>query len=165
MSVFTKKGDCLFPVDNSALKLVSKLKDHESVVCTVKKIRSAEQHRMFFALLQIIFENQERYASKDLLLDAIKIYAGHFEEITFPHNSTIFDKRIAKTMVTFGVKDIELEQIKELKKIWTQIKPKSIAFEKLNHDDFQRFFHCAVEFGIILIGADPLELLNETQTA
>lgn len=149
--------------DPNALTIMARLKPDETVTCEIKKVRSPDQHRMFFALLKTIFENQERYASMQSLLDAVKIYSGHFDEDQFPENSGMFLKRIAATMVCFNVDDITPEQMKELREIWTQIKPKSIAFASLDHDDFQPIFDAAVELGHKLLGVDPVDLMNEAQ--
>ena len=68
-----------------------------------------------------------------------------------------------KTMVVLGVEDITPEQLEKLREIWTQVKPKSISWGDLDHDDFQPIFHAAVALGHKLLGVDPVDLLNEAQ--
>jgi hypothetical protein len=149
--------------DPNALTIMARLKPDETVTCDIKKIRSPDQHRMFFALLKTIYENQERYSSMESLLDAVKIYAGHYEEHQFPQNSGMFHKRLGKTMVVLGVEDITPEQLEDLRSIWTQVKPKSISWGDLDHDEFQPIFRAAVELGHKLLGVDPVDLMNEAQ--
>lgn len=158
----TEKGS-LVGTEPDSWTMLARMKLGDLVTCEIKKVRSPEQHRMFFALLKTIFENQERYASMESLLDAVKIYSGHFDEDQFPENSGMFLKRIAATMVCFNVDDITPDQMKELREIWTQIKPKSISFASLDHDDFQPIFDAAVELGHKLLGVDPVDLMNEAQ--
>tara|TARA_R100000329_G_scaffold128789_2_gene107637 strand:+ start:599 stop:1099 length:501 start_codon:yes stop_codon:yes gene_type:complete len=158
----TEKGS-LVGTEPDSWTMLARMKLGDLVTCEIKKVRSPEQHRMFFALLKTIFENQERYASMEALLDAVKIYAGHYEEHQFPQNSGMFHKRLGKTMVVLDVEDITPEQLEKLREIWTQVKPKSISWGDLDHDDFQPIFHAAVELGHKLLGVDPIDLLNEAQ--
>ena len=158
----TEKGS-LVGTEPDSWTILAKMKLGDLVTCEIKKVRSPDQHRMFFAVLKTIFENQERYASLESLLDAVKIYAGHYEEHQFPTNSGMFDKRVGQTMVVLGVEDITFEQIEELRAIWTQVKPKSISWADLDHDDFQPIFDAAVELGHKLLGVDPVDLMSEAQ--
>ncbi len=161
--VFTRTMTGFSASDQAALDTTAKLQIGDRVTLELKRLRSPEQHRLFFGMLKIILDNSDRYASMDNLLDAVKIYAGHFEEDQFPEASPLFNRRIAQTMVCLGIKDIEADQIAELGRIWTQIKPKSIAFGNMNHDDFQAFFEKAAEFGGKVLGVDPLDLMREAQ--
>lgn len=52
-----------------------------SVLATeLSKPRNGAHHRKAFALFQLVFENQERYATLADLLVEIKLRAGHYQE-------------------------------------------------------------------------------------
>lgn len=43
----------------------------------IKQPRNSKHHRKFYALMNLIFKNQERYETLDDLVDMIKIATGH----------------------------------------------------------------------------------------
>lgn len=52
----------------------------EVLEAKVHKPRNGDHHRKFFALVQLVFENQERYATLEDLLVEIKLKCGHYQE-------------------------------------------------------------------------------------
>lgn len=42
----------------------------------VRKARNVQHFRKFYALMTLVFQNQERYTSLDELVDVVKIYVG-----------------------------------------------------------------------------------------
>lgn len=52
----------------------------EILEVALRKPRSAAHHRKFFALMQLVFENQERYDTIADLLVEVKLKCGHYRE-------------------------------------------------------------------------------------
>lgn len=77
--------------------------------------RNGPHHRKFFALLQLIAENSETYNTVDKALVAVKLIVGHFEPCIHPETG-------------------ELIQV-----------PKSIAFESMDQDAFDKFYSAAID--------------------
>ena len=72
-------GGKLVPADAASQAILSKIKTGEVVQVEVKRPRNSAHHRKFFALLNVVFENQEAYESPDHLLLALKYAVGHCE--------------------------------------------------------------------------------------
>ena len=67
----------LYPVDDAGAAAMRKFGMGEIVSVEVKRPRNLAFHRKFFAMLQIILQNQEHYKSIDDLLDVCKLRIGH----------------------------------------------------------------------------------------
>jgi hypothetical protein len=75
--LFRKTLSGLKPADEGAEEALRKVPLDKVVAVKIKRPRNLGHHRKFFALLKIVFENQEVYASEQALLAAIKIATGH----------------------------------------------------------------------------------------
>lgn len=76
-----EEGAVLVPTDPFSIDAVRGMAEHEDVKATLTRSRNIKHHRMFFALLNIVFESQNQFPTLEGMLDAIKIGLGHFEEI------------------------------------------------------------------------------------
>lgn len=72
-------GGKLEPVDDVGRDILSHIATGNVVRAEVKRPRNLGHHRKFWALVSMIYENQTRYGSPELLLDAIKVHIGHCE--------------------------------------------------------------------------------------
>lgn len=77
--------------------------------------RNGGHHRKFMALLNLIAENSETYNTVEKALVAVKLCVGHFEPTIHPKTG-------------------ELLEI-----------PKSIAFESMDQEDFEKFYSAAID--------------------
>ena len=68
---------CAYDSDYDKMK---KLKPGEFYNCTISQPRNIKFHRKFFALIKMIFDNQEIYKSADRLRKDLLIEAGYFNE-------------------------------------------------------------------------------------
>jgi hypothetical protein len=75
--LFRKTLSGLKPADEGAEEALRKVPLDKVVAVKIKRPRNLGHHRKFFALLKIVYENQEVYASEQALLAAIKIATGH----------------------------------------------------------------------------------------
>lgn len=82
-SVLLRKtlGGKLEPVDEAGREALSHVSVGDIVRGEIKRPRNLGHHRKFWALISMIYENQSRYASPEVLLDAIKVHIGHCEVI------------------------------------------------------------------------------------
>lgn len=72
----------LEPVDDAGRDFLAKIAAGSVVSAEVKRPRNIGHHRKFFALVNMIWQNQTRYKSPDELLDAIKVHIGHATAMT-----------------------------------------------------------------------------------
>lgn len=68
---------CAYDSDYDRLK---KLKPGEFYNCTISHPRNIKFHRKFFALIKMIYDNQEIYNNTDRLRKDLLIEAGYFNE-------------------------------------------------------------------------------------
>lgn len=71
----------LVPADEQAEEEVRKLKPGQATMVEVKRARNERQHRLYWALIGVIFDHQSRYATRQDLSDALKVAVGHYEEV------------------------------------------------------------------------------------
>jgi hypothetical protein len=57
---------------------MKRIKVGDFLECEIKKPRNYRFHKKFFALIQMIFQNQERYNNIDDLREDLTIEAGYF---------------------------------------------------------------------------------------
>lgn len=72
-------GGALAPVHDAGRDALRTLPVGEYIMVSLRRPRNLQHHKKLFALLELIFQNQTRYASVEELLDAIKVYVGHAE--------------------------------------------------------------------------------------
>lgn len=68
--------------NNSDYEKLLKLKVGEEYQCDIKQPRNLKFHRKFFALIKMVYENQERYSNSDRLRKDLIIEAGFYDEWT-----------------------------------------------------------------------------------
>lgn len=71
----------LEPVDDDGKRTLAKFKNGTLIRAQVTKPRNVHFHRKFFAMLNLILQNQEHYKSVDDLLDVCKLRIGHVRVI------------------------------------------------------------------------------------
>lgn len=76
-----KRLGSLHPVDEQGESMLRKISPEDLLAVEVKRPRNGKFHRKFFAMLQIILENQSHYKSIDDLLDVCKLRVGHCRTI------------------------------------------------------------------------------------
>ena len=86
----------LVPSDEEAKQAVRRWKIGETLKCSVRKPRDYVNHKRYFALLNLTFENQDKYTSFEHFRKAVQIAAGHVDElITLEGEITFLPKSIA----------------------------------------------------------------------
>ncbi len=92
----TRTLNGLVPADEEAKQAVKRWKIGETLKCSVRKPRCYTNHKRYFGLLNLTFENQERYTSFEHFRKAVQIAAGHVDElITLDGEVVLMPKSIA----------------------------------------------------------------------
>lgn len=71
----------LDPTDEEGKTVFSKWKVGDCLWAEVRKARNGKYHKLYMALLHLVFENQERYANFEVFRKAVEFAAGHVEVI------------------------------------------------------------------------------------
>ena len=80
-AIFRKELGCLRPVGPEADELLRRWKLGDLVTVDVKRPRNIAHHAKFFAMLNLIWLNQEHYKSVEEVLTAFKFAIGHTQKI------------------------------------------------------------------------------------
>ena len=72
-AIFKKSLSGFIPASTEAEDILKKIKLNDLVTIDIKKPRSLQNHRRYFALLKIVLDNQDEYKTTDDLLEVIKI--------------------------------------------------------------------------------------------
>lgn len=70
----------LKPAYNSDYELFNKIKPNEIIEIEYRKKRNVRFHRLFFALMNLAYENQEAYTLLDVMRKDIIKHAGYYTE-------------------------------------------------------------------------------------
>lgn len=82
MKIYLRKHiNSLLPADQKAEEYIKKLKSGDVVSCEIKKPRNYQNLKRYFALMNIVVENQEVFKSAEQLKEAIKFELGYTELI------------------------------------------------------------------------------------
>lgn len=85
----------LMPADDSSSEVLDKLRLGCVVQVKVSQPRNIQHHRLFFALVNKVFENQEIYPSRAALRAALTVAAGHAELVKLDKSWIYVPKSIA----------------------------------------------------------------------
>jgi hypothetical protein len=78
--LLNREGNRLVAIDAIDADAILSIKQGETVCATIRRPRNVKHHRKLWALLNVIFENQSRFATKHDLLSAMKIATGLYDE-------------------------------------------------------------------------------------
>lgn len=67
----------LRPIDAQGDEILKGIPNDAILKVTVKRPRNVRQHRLYWALVTLLHENQSRYATPEELSDVIKCAVGH----------------------------------------------------------------------------------------
>lgn len=79
----------LRPVDEAGEEVMRRLAVGDVVRVEVRRPRNLPHLRKFYALMNLIFANQERYQSLDEMVMAIKLAVGHVRLIQLPNGDVV----------------------------------------------------------------------------
>ena len=98
----------LLPDDDTARAYLKRLKPGEPVLVNVKKPRNIKFHRKFFALLQIAFDNQDKYDDFEAFRKEVTMRAGHWQEHVHVTGAVSYT---AKSIAFHNMDELEFSQL------------------------------------------------------
>ena len=78
---FIKTQTGLIPDCDETREILNKVKNGDGIILDYKPKRNYLFHKKLFALLNLIFQNQNHYKSIDNILEIVKFRAGYYETI------------------------------------------------------------------------------------
>jgi len=85
-----KQLGSLRPVDDAGEQILAGIANGDLVQVEVKRPRNIQHHRLYWALITLVWQNQERYPTAEDLHEAIKISVGLRTQITLPNGEIGF---------------------------------------------------------------------------
>lgn len=92
MIMYCKKNH-LVAADNVGFEAMQGMRDGELVTAKITRTRNPGHHRKFFALLKVVFDAQERFATMEQLLNFVKIATGHCDVMEIIKGKPIYVPR------------------------------------------------------------------------
>lgn len=89
VSLWVATDHGLVPSDEAAAAICAKLKPRQIVRAEIVRLRSPEQHRLFFALMNVAFEQQSYYATLEDFVGAVKCALGHCHVTVLPDGNVM----------------------------------------------------------------------------
>jgi len=77
--LLVREGTRLGAADPISAEAIAGIKLHETVTASIRRPRNGKHHRKLFALLKLVFDNQNTFATTEQLLDALKLATGLFD--------------------------------------------------------------------------------------
>jgi len=93
--LMTRRLDALRPADAQARDALSKVSPGTTVRVELKRVRNPRQHRLYWALVHLVFQHQSRYATQEQLHNAIKVRVGYYDELETPTGVVCIPKSIS----------------------------------------------------------------------
>jgi hypothetical protein len=79
-----RSGFAFFPTSNADTEVMYQFAEGEVFSCEVKKARNYKNHKRFFAMLKLGFENQNDFESEGWFREWVLIKSGNFESCESP---------------------------------------------------------------------------------
>lgn len=98
----------LVPADEAAKQAVKRWKIGETLKCSVRKPRCYTNHKRYFALLNLTFENQDKYTSFEHFRKAVQIAAGHVDELITIDGEVVF---LPKSIAYDALDEMEFSKV------------------------------------------------------
>jgi Protein of unknown function (DUF1367) len=112
----------LLPCDNLSAQALHEMTDGEQVKAVLTRPRNLKFHRLFFGLLQVVFESQNVFPTLEGMLDSIKVALGHFDEIK-GFDGTVYIKPRSVSFASMDAKSFREFYDRALDLILTRILP------------------------------------------
>jgi hypothetical protein len=82
--IFVKAVGKLLPVDDIAEEALAAIKYGEEVAIEIKKPHNIKLFKRYWALVNIVWQNQDRYETRDQVHTALKLSTGIYDQIELP---------------------------------------------------------------------------------
>ena len=134
------------PVDRIAEDYFRKIRAGDEVMLTGRRPRNLKHHRKFWALMNLVAENQSVYPDAEALVRAFKIAIGHCED-----HQVAPSKEVRAAMVVLRhMLPNQREAVVALNILFeaatTARVPSSISFAKMDQTEFEAFYEKAIQY-------------------
>ena len=99
--IVRRSGDKLVPVTEWDRERLLDIPEGKDLSIRVSRTRSAKQHRLFWALMQIVVDNHPFYMRGEQLVEWLKIRLGYVDEIMF-HDGSMMTKVSSISFTSMG---------------------------------------------------------------
>ena len=89
--IMRRSGDRLVPVAEWERERLLEIPEGRDLTVKITRTRSARQHRLFWALMQLVVINHPYYVRAEQLVEWLKIRLGYVEEVMF-HDGQMLTK-------------------------------------------------------------------------
>lgn len=89
------------PDDENGKEVIKGIKVGEVIKCEITRPRNVKFHRLFFGLLNLVYENTEQFKSVEHLLTVCKIGIGHADLVKLQNGQEYWHPR----SISFAVMD------------------------------------------------------------
>jgi hypothetical protein len=93
---------------DSDYEKAKKIKVNELYEVEIRQPRNIKFHNKFFALLELVYQNQEAYSNKDDMREDLTIEAGFYREVINLHGQTV---KKAKSISFAKMDDFEFSEL------------------------------------------------------
>ena len=93
--LMAKKLSALYPIDETGEVAMKRVGQGEIVTVDIKRPRNLAFHRRFFAMLNIIYQNQDAYKSLEDLLNVCKLRVGHCDTLATKYGEVKIPRSIS----------------------------------------------------------------------
>lgn len=104
-----KKGIYLIPAMDSDKEEFNKLKNGETYRFKFSRPRNVKFHRKFFALINLVYQNQEHYTSADHLRYDLTIESGYYDIRV--NKFTGEEIKVAKSIAFASMDEVEFSKL------------------------------------------------------
>lgn len=85
-----KHHGALRPENAAAVAAVEKIANGATVKVSISQPRNMKHHRLFWALMRLVWENQEHYENVDHMVVALKVALGHCDTVITKDGGTAY---------------------------------------------------------------------------
>lgn len=99
--IMRRHGDKLVPVAEWERERLMEIPEGRDLTVKVSRTRSPKQHRLFWALMQLVVKNHPYYVRAEQLVEWLKVRLGYVEEVMF-HDGQLLTKVSSISFGTMG---------------------------------------------------------------
>lgn len=90
---FYRLGKTLVPADEESEAALQPIAQGEAILVQLKRERNLRFHKKYWALIDLIFRNQEKFPTKNHMHVAVKLAAGWFDPYVMLDGTTVYVPR------------------------------------------------------------------------
>jgi hypothetical protein len=122
--IVRRSGDKLVPVTEWDRERLLDVPEGRDLSIRISRTRSARQHRLFWALMQIVVDNHPFYMRGEQLVEWLKVRLGYVDEIMF-HDGNMMTKVSSISFTSMGQDEFQKFFNLALQVIVTEVMPVS----------------------------------------